>query len=602
MTDPVTEKITLVEIDIGQDQDFFTNYKPFTWFVNFGVAYPDIDSSLLVGVDSKPIVNVGSMKEDGVPLIKQTSIANVQANQGTFFFDITANNLYVHCYDSNQPWTHEMFIGVVFGYSNIDRNFVGINYETRVERIPSLKQSKDPLYFGKLNFQAGNITLTNNDGFFDTFGEDNDVFGNDARVLIGFDDQEYLEYEQLFSGYIENLSIDSTKAIFKIQDKRKQLSRALPPNIFDITTYPDLKEANIDKPIPLAFGEIRNAPVICTNEEEAPLPANYSFKICDTTNRSIKSIDNVIVEGSTKIPVATDLTNGTFTLSNADYTKGNDVTVYFSGYVDDDGVLIENGMDIIQELFLMYTDFPYNSDVFNISEWETAKLKAVDLCYFLNEEKKMIDVIEELSFSLQAIFFVQNDGKFTDRIYDGNNPSVQYVFSYELMETPKYEYNSNEVTTRTIITFDPDWENTDNAPRLVDKSQEEEIFDIIKTRIPKTFDTVIKNRVDVQSFSDSVLDIAGEVQRKVTIKTKMQLARREIGDFITVEIYRANSEMLGIAKIEILDKNVNLTSFDVTITGRILEIEPETISQTATYWGATYWKGNYWGKTEDIEV
>ena len=39
---PTSKKIILVELDINTVNDFWTNYAPFTWFVDFEVGYDDL--------------------------------------------------------------------------------------------------------------------------------------------------------------------------------------------------------------------------------------------------------------------------------------------------------------------------------------------------------------------------------------------------------------------------------------------------------------------------------------------------------------------------------------------------------------------------------
>ncbi len=56
---PNTEKVVLVELDIGELQDFLTVHSAGVWFVNFDAVYPDIDASLLVGVDPQNVALVG---------------------------------------------------------------------------------------------------------------------------------------------------------------------------------------------------------------------------------------------------------------------------------------------------------------------------------------------------------------------------------------------------------------------------------------------------------------------------------------------------------------------------------------------------------------
>ena len=50
--------------------------------------------------------------EDGVPLTEQTSIANVESNSGSFYYDSTNDILYVHSTDDEDPDTHTITVAV----------------------------------------------------------------------------------------------------------------------------------------------------------------------------------------------------------------------------------------------------------------------------------------------------------------------------------------------------------------------------------------------------------------------------------------------------------------------------------------------------------
>ena len=59
--------IILVEIDIGQEQEFFTTYAAGTWYVNFNRIYAEIIEDFLNGVEAQDdITSVGSVIVDNI--------------------------------------------------------------------------------------------------------------------------------------------------------------------------------------------------------------------------------------------------------------------------------------------------------------------------------------------------------------------------------------------------------------------------------------------------------------------------------------------------------------------------------------------------------
>lgn len=592
---PDTKKILLCELDIGQIQGFWTNWRAGVWYVNFNLVYPDIDASLLTGVSIQDITRIGSVKANGISLSAVSSKEAVQENDSSFFFDDLFKALYVHCPGGDDPAIFNMMIGEAWGFANhagVYNNFI---YEGRLLSIPSISKSKDPLFFGVVSFEGGDVTIDNGDGAFDRFGEDRDVFGNSARILLGFEGLAYSQFIPLFSGFIEDMVISASAMKVSTRDKRKQLSRKLPVNAFEATAYPDIKDKNVGKPIPIAYGTIKNAPVICVNEEESPAPANYDFLLCDTEFHSIDSIIEVRVDGVMKAVSASDLDAGTFSLAAANYSPGDDVTCDFNGYVDALGNLIENGLDVVRDLLKNYYNINFNSNFFNMAHWDSSRARNIGR--FLNEEKELIDIIGEIAESIQGDFIVEDDGRFAFRIYYAEAAPVATIAADQLLEIPEIEYDSVEVLSSLIVGYAKDWAE-DEFLLLPDKSREETVYRKFKTYRSKIFETLLTTEADAQAWADTQLDRSGDVKKIFPVITKPQVIRREIGDLIYAFVSRPQSTMLGKVKAEIVGIDKNGDGMTVRLECRLIEILSETYVEHDAYYGDTYYGDHYYGITE----
>lgn len=594
---PNSKKILLCEMDIGQGQDFWTNHRAGVWFHNFDKYYPNIDAILLVGVSTTDVTIVGSVKASGVSLKPVATKADVQTNDSSFHWDSNFKSLYVHCAGGDDPDLFLMMVGISYGTANHGGVYGGFIYEGRLISVPSIAKSKDPLFFGVVSFEGGDVTIDNTNGKFDRFCEDNDVFGNAARLLLGFDNMPYGDFIPRMSGYMERVRITQTQLVVSIQDKRKQLSRTLPPNVFDDTTYLDIKEKNVGKAIPLGYGSIKNAPVICTNEMKSPAPAHYEFKVCDPEFHPIKEITTVYVEGVPKTPTGTDLGTATFTLSSADYSPGDDVTCTFKGYTDALGNLIENGLHVVRDLLLNYYGVKYNSNFYNIARWDEGKAPAVN--YFIKKEKKLIDIIGEIAETVQGDFIVNDDGRFAFRIYDPYAGAVQRIYRRQLMEVPQLEYDPSEVLTSLKVGYAKDWAE-DEYLWLVDESQEAEIFKKFKTHLNlEPFETLLTTKTAAQDFANKRLDLSGNVKKTFDVLFKPgEVILREIDDVIIVTVMRPAKTMLNDVKAEIIGIEDDENAMTVKLTCRMITILAEIYVENECYYGDTYYGDNYYGDTE----
>jgi len=219
----------LVEIDIALPNVQWVNIGAGIWWLAVDADYSAfIDATLDDNFSAQTFVNIGSVICSGINLVSVSSLALVSTTAQSYYWD-GSNNLYVRCPNSDEPGLFNITLGIVYGYSFDEFIPVGANqtYEGRLISIPRLTKSRDPLYFGRISFGGGSIVLINNDGAFDTFAIDNDVYGNECRIKLGFDGLAYSDYVILYKSYIGQLEISENEMVVNLDDKRKQLSRPI---------------------------------------------------------------------------------------------------------------------------------------------------------------------------------------------------------------------------------------------------------------------------------------------------------------------------------------------------------------------------------------
>jgi len=593
---PGTKKITLVELDIGQRQTVWFNYSAFAFYVDFDAVYDRIDAAFLSGVVAQSIVSVGSVSSDAAHLASKSSIAAVESTELSFYWDASTRRVYIHLQSGDEPSLHRIVLGVVYGVANHAGVYGRTYYEGRLKSAPAISKHRDPLFFGRISFDGGSISIDNTDGFFDRIGEDNDVFGNSVRILQGFEGFDYADFIRMGQGLIETIRVGRDALEVQMVDERKKLSRRAPSRVFDVATYPNIKPGNIGKPIPIAYGVILNAPVLCTNEAETPAPANYSFKLADCTDHEIHAITEVRVNGAAKATASTDLATGTFTLAAANYSPGDKVTCDFTGYEDDSGDAIKNAADVILDLLETQLAMDYDAASFDQAEWAIATALAPDIGILIDDPTEVYDILEDICASSLLVFFQHDDGRYTLRKYTPNRAVVQTFTEDELLEVPTVEYDPSEVLSSTMVGYARDWDE-DQHRYLHDTSQEATVFEAYKVYRENTFDTLLTASAAAQDFSDDILLLSGGVMRKFTAKFKLQPLEREIMDFVDIPIARQGGGFLGTAKAEILGITKDLLAAEISLECRIVEIYPETVYVQGGYWGEDYWGDEVWGAT-----
>jgi hypothetical protein len=219
----------LVEIDISKLNTQWVNLGGGIWWLAVDADYSEyVDATLDNCFSAQTFNNIASVICNGLNLSKVASLILISTTERSFYWD-GSNNLYARFLNNDEPSIMNIWLGIVYGYSFNEFTPLGATktYEGRLESIPRLTKKRDPLYFGKIAFDGGSIVLKNNDGNFDTFAIDNDVYGNECRIKFGYDGMDYDDYVTIYKSYIGRLDITEDTMVVNLDDKRKQFARPI---------------------------------------------------------------------------------------------------------------------------------------------------------------------------------------------------------------------------------------------------------------------------------------------------------------------------------------------------------------------------------------
>jgi hypothetical protein len=219
----------LVQLDVSKINTQWINAGAGIWYVNFSATYPEVDSSLLDGFTVQSFGDIGSLIVDTTNYTKMTDLLSVTTTENSFYYDSTEGEVFVHFVNNDDHILHDIFFGVVHGFSYDD--FTPIDsltpYIGRINSNIEIKQARDPLFFGKIQFDTGSVSLLNSDGEFDTFAIDNNLYGNEVRILLGFEDISINDYLTVYTALVENVSVDEEIFTIGISDKRKKFTKEI---------------------------------------------------------------------------------------------------------------------------------------------------------------------------------------------------------------------------------------------------------------------------------------------------------------------------------------------------------------------------------------
>lgn len=578
ITKPISNKILLLEISTPIDFGEWINNEAGIWkstITPANLTFTDDQSNVGYYENTNVIeyFDIASVLVNDRVYIKVTSFDLLRAQEAGFYFDQSTNILYLHHIDWDYPINNKVIsVGTNEGFCNkVDYSaddgcyYNDVYYEPRVLSTPSISKKKDPLFYGSLSFDGGNVTLINNDGYFDDY-KNKDIFRQQAVLKLGFEGIAYSEYRTVFTGFVESFSFDWEKFVVKLQDKRKNLSRKIPYNVFTQDEWPFLEDGDVNKVKPLAWGSIRNAELLCVNKTKSPA-YEYYFFIADTEFYDITSVDAVYVEGEelSSAFYSVDLTTGILTIEST-YIVDNleDVTADFTA-VDK-----SNSLEIIKDLLDNYAQIDYNSVNYNTTEYAAAVALARDSSIYVNEPTEMKKIIELCCVDSDAIFLVQDDGKYTARIFDENRTPTRQIYKDEWIDSPNVAIDPSKFLSSARVTYLKDQAN-DKSYEYLNEDYQLEVLERYKAYQTKTFETNIDNETDAIAKSEAIMQLSKDVPEVVKRTTKIQNVDLEIMDFVICDPKGriSNSENLGVWEIQGISKNLN--SYETEFSLRFIE-------------------------------
>jgi hypothetical protein len=386
------------------------------------------------------------------------------------------------------------------------------------------------------------------------------------------------DYYTVFTGFIEDFIIDSETISIEITDDRKRFSRNLPINVFDLTTYPNIKPRNANKPIPIAYGTVTNAPIMCIDENAGSAEATYNFVICDVADHAagIQAINQIYIDKGDG-PVAASavtqsLTAATFVLSGGsavdEYEPGDDVTADFEGYASG-GAIISNGLHIITDILSVYLDKTYNTDVYDTTEWTSAQTAAYDCGLWVEDKKDIATIIEDISISNFGSFIVKNDGLYTFRMTDNERTTAKTIVRETQLEQPSADFKSEEFLTSVIIAYDKD-QAEDEFIEYPDTSRQTTVFNNYSTYREKVFETLLTTAADGSALASSILDLTDSIVPTFSVKTKTQNIDLLLLDNVILQVDRMQSTWFGNTKAEVVGIVYNLDDYEVDLQCRFI--------------------------------
>lgn len=219
------------------------------------IALPrSVRSSVIVGGLTQRCIG---LRQNATPLTERASIALVEANAGSWYWDEAAELLYAHSTTGTDPDAFTVFHAVVRFYfatkgivlDRVDGDAEsGLYYQPLLDgTLPRIEREVEDIFFGQKLIATGNIRLLNGTGLFDTLVAPDGLYHWKNKQITFYVGGSYnglalarSQYVAVTAMLIEDVASDDQFATFELKPKARRLTVEAPVRPYFESEYPNL--------------------------------------------------------------------------------------------------------------------------------------------------------------------------------------------------------------------------------------------------------------------------------------------------------------------------------------------------------------------------
>jgi hypothetical protein len=456
---------------------------------------------------------VNAVTDDGVELTKKTTIAQVKATAGTYYFDKFHQKIYVHAFGGDNLSSSSCTVTiVVFCWKYFAGDAVEFNGHqyypiVRKESLPVLDLTVDDIVEGIYKFNFGAFRMSN-DKWWDKAGENYIWTNRRVMIKLGGESLPYSEYCLFFVGRISDYYVSDEEVIFSVKDIRVGTFAQLPIDHYWKSNYPNMPDEHDGKAIPLFYGEKKNIIPVCIDDT---VGGGGKWKL---TNRKIKAIDEVrwndeaLIAG---VDYTTDLNNAEFTLNISFHPEEGDyLEVDGKGFVDASNNLYTKGAEIAKDILKTYLGF-IDDELDLVSFNNTNSKRTAPLGLYIDVDESSREILQTIGRSIVAFFAPTEDGKLSFEAYEPSTPAGTLKLTDRDYKTWRVKKDNRFIRNKVKVFYDKNPKTQDS------KSVERNNYAVLyKYGVRETLSikTYLKLKTDAENMAEAVRDMCS---RPITI-------------------------------------------------------------------------------------
>lgn len=527
LTHPDLPKIFLAEVTAGEQLTL--------WTLDTGTTYY-----------ATAIHEIVDVKEDGASLTSRASVALVNSNAGSYFYDRPNSRVYVHTTGSADAHTVTIQALDKFYFDNRGKNLNGRHYEPFLTSAPSLSLRIEPMFTGIQQISGGAMTFSNGDQYFSTTLAGLQWDAGSVVLKLGIDrngiEMAYGDYQVVGTWLISNVTITDTVFTLALTEYKVKIKKKIPLDAYDRITYPNIEQDDEGKAIQIAYGLILDA----------------KPRLIDVTNGTFKVAGHGITE-FIQVRVKSESTgvwniksfdtkteaSGQFTLGSSDWTYGEEVAVDFKGKEKSAGVVMDNPSDIIKDLLETYLEESASINAASFTEsynrlhggtiYASTDLKTFRAVgFYLDEFTPVEKKLEEINFSVGSYLFANSSGEFIYKVFwPARSEGLPELTATEIAKFDNV-IDNNKIYSKARINYRRRLVREWAQFKEFEKPEFQFIHDEKSARLVVK-DTLLTDRDDAEILAERTINYEGKPQKVYRLLTAGRVTLELYpGDFINV--------------------------------------------------------------------
>lgn len=542
-----------------------------------GGGYTNTYYASTIGGASRP---VNAVKENGTALTERASIALVDANAASWYWDRTNARIYVHPTGSVSPYAKTIQATLMFCFSVRAEVLDGRYYDGRVSELPTLTSRVETKFGDPGKIGGGDISFQNEDGFFDSLalldwnaGTCTARMGADATLpaSVGtYTPSTYAEYDIVGTWRITGWEKDLGTFRLTLEERLGALKNKIPTVTWERSEFPSIREDDEGKVKQIAYGYVYDVSPVCIDT------VNYKFRVAGHAIKDLQDV-RVVKENAdglgqwvTVTPTAIDEANAEFTLNPLDWDGSAEVACDFIGRMNADGSLMENASDVVADLiFTQAGELAAYKDTASFAASRTALLVGADsdgnevsrsrVSMYIDKEEEAAKIIARINEVVGSYLFNDKVGKYKYVVFDPQPGEGSPTFTDS--EVADWNENIDAEELLTSLKVEYQYRKAQDYPQTVKCSRTDtQYWQGASAAVADVSEETPLDRLsDARYFGQRTIRMQGEPIRTFGAKLSRKAWTLEPGDTIIVTLDDRNVN--GIFEVLEVKRNLAKTTW-----------------------------------------